>query len=77
LGSGIVKDQPTRAPDGSAPLPRPRSFVVQLAADASPPGGAIRGRAVHIVSGDAAYFESMTELLGFLGVSIARHERDG
>jgi hypothetical protein len=51
--------------------------VVQLAADAAPPAGAIRGRAVHIVSGEAASFESMTELLGFLGVSIARAERDG
>lgn len=72
-----MKDQPTKARDGSAPLPRPRSFVVQLAADAAPPGGTIRGRAIHIVSGEAASFESMDELLGFLGVSIARAERNG
>jgi hypothetical protein len=51
--------------------------VVQLAADAAPPDGPIRGRAIHIVSGDAASFDSMAELLGFLGVAIARHERDG
>jgi len=72
-----VKHQPTDRRDGAvATLPRPRSFVVQLAADASPTAGAIRGRAVHIASGDAASFESMTELLRFLGASIARAEQD-
>ena len=72
-----MKDQPTKAQSGSAPLPRPRSFVLQLAADAAPPDGTIRGRAIHIVSGEAASFESMAELLGFLGTAIARAEQDG
>jgi hypothetical protein len=49
--------------------------VLQLAADAAPSTGAIRGRAVHIVSGEAASFESMSELLGFLDAAIARAEQ--
>lgn len=59
-----MKDQPTKDRNASAPLPRPRSFVVQIAADAAPPDGMIRGRAIHIVSGEPASFESMAELLG-------------
>ena len=55
-------------------LPRPRAFVIQLASDAAPEGGHVRGRAVHIASGEAAPFESVAELLRFLESAIARAE---
>ena len=57
-----------------AALPRPRAFVVQLAANAQPADGSVRGRAVHIASGEAAPFENITELLRFLAAAIARAE---
>lgn len=55
-------------------LPRPRAFVVQLASDAAPADGSLRGRAVHIASGEAAPFESIAELLRFLEAAIAQAE---
>jgi hypothetical protein len=57
-----------------AALPRPRAFVVHLASDAAPATGSLRGRAVHIASGDAAPFESLAELLRFLDAAIAQAE---
>lgn len=76
LGSDVGKDPSQEKRDeGADALPRPRSFVLQLTADAAPSSGAIRGRAVHIASGEAASFESMAELLGFLDASIARAEQ--
>ena len=57
-----------------AALPRPRAFVVHLASDAAPADGSLRGRAVHIASGEAAPFESLAELLCFLHAAIAQAE---
>jgi hypothetical protein len=55
-------------------LPRPRAFVVHLASDAAPATGSVRGRAVHIASGEAAPFESLAELLRFLDAAIGQAE---
>ena len=60
--------------DAPVALPRPRAFVVQLASDAAPANGSLRGRAVHIASGEAAPFESIAELLRFLEAAIAQAE---
>ena len=57
-----------------AALPRSRAFVVHLASDAAPADGRLRGRAVHIASGEAAPFESLAELLRFLHAAIAQAE---
>jgi hypothetical protein len=67
---------PSTSGSGTAPagLPRPRAFVVQLASDAEPAGGTVRGRAIHIASGEASAFESITELLRFLEAAISRAE---
>ena len=59
-----------------AALPRPRAFVVQLASDAVPADGSLRGRVVHLASGEAALFESITELLRFFEAAI-RQAEDG
>lgn len=52
-------------------LPHQRAFLVQLAVDAVPAAGALRGRAVHIRSGEAVPFENVAELLRFLDVQLA------
>jgi hypothetical protein len=57
---------------GRAPLPFERAFVVQLRADADVLGGAVSGRAEHLSSGAAAVFESVDELIAWMGEAIAR-----
>ena len=47
-------------------LPRRRAFVLQLAVDAVPGSGALRGRVVHIDSSEAVTFENAGELYTFL-----------
>jgi hypothetical protein len=53
-----------------AGLPADRAFVIQLRADADPGAGVLRGRIEHIGSGRAARFESVDELVGYLGDGI-------
>lgn len=52
------------------PLPQERAFLLQLAIDAVPAAGTVRGRAVHIRSGEAVPFESIDELLRFLDLQV-------
>jgi hypothetical protein len=47
-----------------AALPIERAFVVQLRTDADLARGVVRGRVEHVVSGAAALFESVEELVG-------------
>lgn len=47
-------------------LPTNRAFVVQLSADADLKSGRIAGRVEHVVSGQAAHFYSLEELLAFM-----------
>jgi hypothetical protein len=63
---------PEAAPAG---LPQRRAFVLQLADDADPRSGVLKGRAVHIDSGESAPFGSMAELLRFLEFQLAWVER--
>lgn len=70
-----MKQRSTSERDTSpALLPRPRAFVVQLTSDARPTDGRLRGRAIHLASGEAAPFESVSELLRFLEAAIAQAE---
>ena len=56
----------------AAALPRQRAFVLQLAVDAVPGSGPLRGRVVHIDSSEAATFESAGELYTFLQSVLER-----
>jgi hypothetical protein len=47
-------------------FPTQRAFVVQVHADANVAQGRVWGRVEHIVSGQAAYFQSMAELGTFM-----------
>jgi hypothetical protein len=46
--------------------PTQRAFVVQLHAEAHVAQGQLRGRVEHLVSGQAAYFQSMVDLTTFI-----------
>jgi hypothetical protein len=47
-------------------LPARRAFVVQLYAEAQVEQGHFRGRVEHLVSHQAAHFESLEDLLAFI-----------
>lgn len=47
-------------------LPARKAFVVQLHADAQVEHGHFKGRVEHLVSHQAAHFESLEELLTFI-----------
>ncbi|HLK10844.1 MAG TPA: hypothetical protein VKW76_05650 [Candidatus Binatia bacterium] len=49
-----------------AALPAGRAFVVQLYADADLANGVVRGRVEHVVSGVAARFDSVADLIGWM-----------
>jgi hypothetical protein len=48
-----------------------RIFIVHLRLDADPERGAVSGRVQHVSSGDATHFESVDELVAFLGLHVA------
>lgn len=67
----MAQTKPTKSVDETtaashASLPAERAFVLQLRSDADPGRGIVRGRVEHIVSGDAAPFESVDDLCGFV-----------
>jgi hypothetical protein len=47
-----------------------RAFLVQLRTDADLSLGRIVGRVEHVQSGDAAHFQSIEELLGFMAALL-------
>lgn len=55
--------EPTRR---TAPLSPYRAFVVQFGEDTQLETGQMVGRVEHVVSGQAAHFESLDALLAFL-----------
>jgi hypothetical protein len=63
---------PTTPTASRAALPAERAFVVQLRADADLTRGAISGRIEHVVSGTAALFDSMEQLIGCMRDALAR-----
>ena len=52
-------------------LPINRAFVVQFYADTNIEEGLLRGRTEHVVSGQAAHFASVEELLAFISRVLA------
>src|SRR5262245_3999957 len=57
-------------PAKRSPLPRDRAFVVQLSSDAEATVERLRGRVEHVRSGEAAHFESVEDLLAFVGEQL-------
>jgi hypothetical protein len=57
----------TQASEDIRPLPVERAFVVQLHVEADPVQGRIVGRVEHVVSGQAAHFDTLEGLLRFMG----------
>ena len=52
---------------GQTPLSPHRAFVVQFRAETAVEQGRFVGRVEHVVSGQAAHFASLEELLAFIG----------
>jgi len=57
-------------------LPSDRAFVVQLRWDAAVAQGDFRGRVEHLVSAQAARFESVVELTAFIARVVAARQAD-
>jgi hypothetical protein len=53
-------------------LPAERAFVIQLRADANLARGIVRGRVEHVLSGAAAHFDSLEQLLGCMRDVVTR-----
>ena len=53
------------------PLPVQRAFVVQLHATAVVAEGQLTGRVEHVLSGQAAHFDTLDELLAFIARVLA------
>jgi hypothetical protein len=53
-------------------LPAERAFVIQLRADADLARGIVRGRIEHVLSGAAAQFDSLEQLIGCMRDVVAR-----
>jgi hypothetical protein len=62
-------------PLGRVVLPANRAFVVQLRWDADLGQGACAGRVEHVVSGAAATFRSLAELIAFVDDNVPRPPR--
>jgi hypothetical protein len=79
---GQVGDEPEHditggpiTPDPAArPLPVERAFVVQLHATAAMAQGQLSGRVEHVLSGQAAHFDTLDELLAFMARVLAALE---
>jgi hypothetical protein len=56
----------TQPPEGDRPLPAGRAFVVQFHVETDLAQGRIMGRAEHVVSGQAAHFDTLEDLLWFI-----------
>lgn len=63
-------------PRNKPSLPSNRAFVVQLRWDADVEHGDFRGRVEHLVSMQAAHFESVEELTAFIAQVVAAQQAD-
>jgi len=54
-----------------SPLSSHRAFVVQFRAETNVEGGRYAGRVEHVVSGQAAHFQSLENLLAFIARVLA------
>ena len=71
-GGRIIPD-----PAADPPLPVHRAFVVQLHATAAVAHGQLTGRVEHVLSGQAAHFNTLEELLAFMARVLADLEGTG
>jgi hypothetical protein len=60
------QDPITPDPAADRPLPVHRAFVVQLHETAVVAEGQLTGRVEHVLSGQAAHFDTLDELLAFM-----------
>ena len=67
----------TPDPAADRPLPVQRAFVVQLHATAAVAQGQLTGRVEHVLSGQAAHFDTLDELLAFTARVLAALEGTG
>ena len=51
---------------GNRPLPMERAFVIQLHAEAEVSQRRLAGRVEHVLSGQAAHFDTLEDLLWFI-----------
>jgi hypothetical protein len=58
------------------PFPTQRAFVVQIHTAAEVAQGQIWGRVEHIVSGQATHFQSLEELVRFIGQVLSDEGED-
>ena len=63
------------SPEQRPSLPANRAFVVQLRADAKVEQGQWQGRVEHLVSFQAARFQSLEELLAFIVKVLSEPEQ--
>jgi hypothetical protein len=56
----------TQPSGGDRPLPAERAFVVQLHVETEVARGRILGRVEHVLSGQAAHFDTLEDLLRFI-----------
>ena len=56
---------------GQTPLSPHRAFVVQFRVETDVERGRFVGRVEHVVSGQATHFQSLEELLAFIGRVLA------
>jgi hypothetical protein len=61
----------SQPPPEKAPLSVHRAFVVHLRTSSSVPRGPVEGRVEHVVSGQSTHFDSLEELLAFMGKVLA------
>jgi hypothetical protein len=61
----------TPDPAADRPLPVQRAFVVQLHATAAVAHRQLTGRVEHVLSGQAAHFDTLDELLAFIARVLA------
>jgi hypothetical protein len=63
----MAKNQPS--------LPARRAFVVQVHAEAQVEQGHFKGRVEHVVSRQAAHFESLEELVAFITQLVREQQK--
>lgn len=77
LGTTLTGGPITPDPAADSQLPVQRAFVVQLHATAAVAQGQLTGRVEHVLSGQAAHFDTLDELLAFMAPVLAALEGTG
>ena len=67
-----TRDSRCRPSTVRPPLPFERAFVIQLREDAEVVASTVAGRVEHLSSGVSTMFDSVDELIAWMGDAIAR-----